>query len=89
MAKVEMRVTIQPGEIKQIVGDDGSMTIEGVDDPEFIRLLHAIDRFICMRQLQSPFNPHRGDPVEGQLVDHFKSITPRMKRLLREHPLAG
>lgn len=88
MSKVEMRVTIKPGEIKELVGDDGSVTIEGIDDPEFIKILHAMDRFYAMRSLQRPFN-HSLDAVEIQMKNVFDNISPRLKRLLREHPLVG
>ena len=85
MNKVETSVPIFPGDVIDIVGDDGSITVEGRDDPEFIKLLHALDRFVAMRNLRREWV---GDPTELQLRSAYDNISPRMKRLLREHPLA-
>lgn len=90
MPKVEMRITVTPGEIKELVGDDGSVVIEGVDDPEFLKLLHALDKFVALRNLRHgsvSYVPQ--DPAENELVRVYDNIPPRLKGLLREHPLVG
>lgn len=86
MPKIEMEIIVKPGEIKELVGDDGAVTIKGEHDPEIVAILQELDKACILHRLGTIY----GQPPYpfGPIYQKMTNLSPRLRKLLKENPLA-